>query len=106
MQDRKAFADTDQELAEAVREFLTMYEARVTVIYERLSAEHELYQQLLANGVGNLVCGTEIDEIQQELAECLSEEGMERHLPPEKRRRRKEWYRFDCSSIRIAVVSS
>ena len=37
--DRPAFGDTDEEFAQAIEEFLTMYSARMTVICEGLPRE-------------------------------------------------------------------
>ncbi|MGL5434569.1 MAG: hypothetical protein ACRDBO_04110 [Lachnospiraceae bacterium] len=104
--DRIAFIDTDNEFVEAVQEFLTMYEIRITVIYEGLSAEQELYQGLLACKVGNLVCGETTEEIRQELTECLSEQGMEHYLKPDRQVEKSERYQFHCRNVRIAIVSS
>lgn len=106
--DRIAFGDSDEVFAEAIEEFLTMYQVRVTVIYEGLNPSDSLFQALLDSGVGNLVCNTEIQAIQQEITECLSEDGMERYLV--KRHdfveQEQEHYRFDCENVRIAVLSS
>ena len=77
--DRPAFGDTDEEFAQAIQEFLTMYSARVTVICEGLMQADPLFQALLDCGVGNIVCDTEIGEIQQEIRECLSDQGMTRY---------------------------
>lgn len=106
--DRIAFGDSDMEFAEAIEEFLTMYSPRITVIYEGLVQDSTLFRALLDSGVGNIVCGTEIEEIQREIRECLSEQGMIRYHP--KRRTKKaedgKRYRFDCENIHIAVLSS
>jgi hypothetical protein len=106
--DRIAFGDSDMEFAEAIEEFLTMYSPRITVIYEGLVQDSTLFRALLDSGVGNIVCGTEIEEIQREIRECLSEQGMIRYHP--KRRTKKaegiKRYRFDCENIHIAVISS
>ena len=42
--DRPAFGDTDEEFAQAIEEFLTMYSARVTVICEGLTQADPLFQ--------------------------------------------------------------
>ena len=78
--DRIAFGDTDGEFVQAIEEFLTMYTARVTVIHEGLMQSNPFFGTLIECGVRNLVCGTEIGEIQQEIAECLSGEGMLRYV--------------------------
>ena len=106
--DRPAFGDTDEEFAQAVEEFLTMYTARVTVICEGLSPSDSLFQALLDSGVGNIVCDTEIREIQKEIKECLSVQGMTRYMPKERPDRAggQEHYHFECKNIIIAVAGS
>ncbi|WP_312431001.1 hypothetical protein [Lacrimispora sp.] len=106
--DRMAFGDSDTEFAEAIEEFLTMYSPRITVIYEELAQDSPFFRALLDSGVGNIVCGTEIEEIQREISECLSEQGMIRYHP-KKRTKKAEGskrYRFDCKNIDIAILSS
>ncbi len=106
--DRPAFGDTDEEFAQAIQEFLTMYSARVTVICEGLMQADPLFQALLDCGVGNIVCDTEIGEIQQEIRECLSDQGMTRYAAKERPDRAggQEHYRFDCKNVAVAVVGS
>ncbi len=106
--DRIAISEDDTAFALAIEEFLTMYTARVTVVSEGLSAQSELFTRLLAIGVGNIVTSTDISEIQKEISECLSENGMTRYTLKERIKPEdgKESYRFDCENIRIAVVSS
>nr|WP_288892638.1 hypothetical protein [uncultured Blautia sp.] len=106
--DRPAFGDTDEEFAQAIQEFLTMYSARVTVICEGLMQADPLFQALLDCGVGNIVCDTEIGEIQQEIRECLSAQGMTRYAAKERPDRAggQEHYQFDCKNVAVAVVGS
>ena len=106
--DRPAFGDTDEEFAQAIQEFLTMYSARVTVICEGLMQADPLFQALLDCGVGNIVCDTEIWEIQQEIRECLSDQGMTRYAAKERPDRAggQEHYRFDCKNVAVAVIGS
>lgn len=106
--DRIAFGDTDEAFAEAIEEFLTMYQARVTVICEGLDQSEPLFQALLDCGVGNLVCGVEIEEIQQEIRECLSRDGMQRYGVKRKdfAGGEAERYRFVCEDVKVAVISS
>lgn len=106
--DRTAFGDSDTGFSEAIEEFLTMYNTRVTVICEGLSESDTLFAALLNSGVRNLVCGTEILEIQREITECLSERGMARYQPKERAMKAKgvSRYRFECRNIRIVMLSS
>lgn len=106
--DRPAFGDSDKEFAEAIEEFLTMYNARITVICEGLKQSEPLFLALLKIGVGNIVAEVEIGLMQEEIRECLSEAGMTRYQAKERAKTKggKEHYRFDCENIRIAVLSS
>ena len=53
--DRGAFRDSDDAFVQAIEEFLTMYQARVTVIAEGLGQEEALFIKLLEAGIGNIV---------------------------------------------------
>lgn len=103
--DRPAFGDTDEEFVQGVEEFLTMYCARVTVICEGLTQSDSLFRALLESGVGNIVCDTDIGEMQQEIRECLSVQGMTRYTPKE-RPGKPELYRFDCKNVVVVVAGS
>ncbi|MGC6175100.1 hypothetical protein [Lacrimispora sp. 38-1] len=106
--DRIAFGDSDEEFAEAIEEFLTMYSPRITVIYEGLPQDSSLFRALLDSGVGNIVCAAEIEAIQREITECLSEKGMTRYHPKERVKQTNgiQKYRFDCENVSVAVISS
>lgn len=106
--DRPAFGDSDTEFAQAIEEFLTMYHARVTVICEGLPQSDPLFAALLDSGVGNIVCDTEITAMQQEIVECLSENGMSRYNPKERQKKPEgiKQYRFNCENVRIAFIGS
>lgn len=106
--DRLAFGDDDTEFAEAIEEFLTMYNARMTVICEGLKQSDPLFAALLDSGVGNIVCDTEIAAMQREISECLSETGMTRYNPKERPQKQNGTirYHFDCENIHIAVMAA
>ncbi len=106
--DRIAFGDSDEEFAEAIEEFLTMYSPRISVICEGLVENSPLFCSLLDSGVGNIVCSTDIVEIQREILECLSEQGMVRYAVKEHKKKAggRKIYRFDCENVHVAVLSS
>ncbi|WP_324824836.1 hypothetical protein [Sinanaerobacter sp. ZZT-01] len=106
--DRIAFGDGEEEFAGAIEEFLTMYNPRITVICEGLSRDSPLFHSLLDSGVGNIVCSTDIAEIQREILECLSEQGMVRYAAKERTVKTggRKTYRFDCENIHVTVISS
>lgn len=106
--DRIAFGDEDEDFAHAIEEFLTMYNARVTVICEGLKESDPLCRALLAAGVGNIVASVEIREMQDEIRQSLSSRGMTKFSPREreKGKMQEEQYRFTADRVRIAMVSS
>jgi len=106
--DRIAFGDSDEEFAGAIEEFLTMYNPRISVICEGLLEDSPLFRSLLESGVGNIVCSTEISEIQREIVECLSEQGMVRYVAKERTKKTggRKTYRFNCDNVHVAVISS
>ena len=110
---RIAFDDSDEEVAEAIEEFLMMYRMRITLIYEELKQEDMLFQLLLEKGVRNFVCDTKIQAIKEELKECFREEGMTRYQQRKKieeeiqeDNEEKKSYIFACETVRIALLSS
>lgn len=106
--DREAFRDSDDAFVEAIEEFLTMYQARVTVIAEGLGQEEELFIKLLEAGVGNIITEREIERQQEEIEGCLSSQGLRKYRIREKIEiyHEGENYDFSCSRVQIAVVGS
>ena len=106
--DRIAFGDEDRDFAQAIEEFLTMYNARITVICEGLKESNPLCRALLDAGVGNIVTDVEIRGMQEEIMQSLSSQGMTRYAPKEQKKteRKGECYRFMADGVRIAMISS
>lgn len=106
--DRDAFGDDDIHFAEAIEEFLTMYNARITVICEGLQESAPLCHDLLEAGVGNIVTAEEIGAIQNEIRQSLSGQGMTRCKPKErtKPQEKEKLYQFATEGVRITMVSS
>lgn len=111
--DRIAFDDSDEEVAEAIEEFLMMYQVRITLIYEGLKEDDMLFQLLLEKGVRNFVCNTKVRAIQEELKECFREEGMTRYQQRKKieeeiqeNNEERKSYTFAYETIRIVLLSS
>lgn len=102
--DRTAFSDSDKDFVEAIEEFLIMYSARITVIYEGLEKGSNLFSSLLNAGVGNIVTAVNIENIQEEIRECLSDEGMTRYTVKKDKGNKK--IVFDCENVKISVVGS
>ena len=106
--DRIAFGDEDRDFAQAIEEFLTMYNARITVICEGLKESDPLCRALLDAGVGNIVSNTEIRGMQEEIRQSLSGKGMMRYAPRERKNSKVQaaHYHFMVDGIRIAMISS
>ena len=106
--DRIAFGDGDGDFAHAIEEFLTMYNARITVFCEGLKESDPLCRALLDAGVGNIVTGTEIREIQEEIRQSLGSRGMTRFSPREREQSgaQGEHYHFSADRVRIAMAGS
>lgn len=106
--DRIAFGDEDRDFAHAIEEFLTMYNARITVICEGLKESDPLCRALLDAGVGNIVTNVEIRGMQEEIMQSLSGQGMTRYAPKKRKKvgGQGEHYRFMADNVRIAMLSS
>lgn len=112
--DRTAVSEDEAGFTEAVRSFQTMFSARMIVIYEGCSEHDAFLRQLLMAGVTDIVTATDIQEIQAEILECLSPEGMQRYKVPAQKPQPpaiaakstpvSERYIFTCQDIRIAVA--
>lgn len=106
--DRIAFGDEDKDFAQAIEEFLTMYNSRITVICEGLKESDPLCRALLDAGVGNIVTNVEIRGMQEEIMQSLSSQGMTRYAPRERKKTKVqgEHYCFMADGVRIAVLGS
>ena len=106
--DRIAFGDEDRDFAQAIKEFLTMYNARITVICEGLKESDPLCRALLDAGVGNIVTNVEIRGMQEEIRQSLSNQGMTRYASKERKKLKVQGahYHFRADGVRIAMISS
>lgn len=106
--DRIAFRDEDEEFVHAIEEFLTMYNARITVICEGLKENDPLSRALLNVGVGNIVTSVDIREMQEEIRQSLSSQGMTRYSPREQKKLQKqgEHYHFTADGVRVVMIGS
>ncbi len=114
--DRTAVIEDDRGFIEAVHSFHTMFSARVIVICEGCSEEAPFLRQLVMARVTDIVTAVEIRDIQAQILECLSSEGMQRYTTPKEEPKTSEIslkstsavekYTFSCQNIRIAVAGS
>lgn len=101
--DREAFSDDDESFIGAIEEFLTMYDTRVTVIYQGLLEEENLFKRFIDIGVTNLVTQTDSVGIRNDIRECMSSEGLTKYISEDTR---EEKYVFNKENIEIAVFGS
>lgn len=106
--DRMAFGDSDSEFVEAIEEFRTMYQARITVIAIGLTEDDGLLHELLNAGIGNVVRESEAEEFQDEIRLCLSSSGLGKYHIREREETycEGEKYTFLCGRVQIAVIGS
>lgn len=112
--DRTAVNEDEAGFVEAVSSFKTMFSARIIVISEGCTEHDAFLRQLIMAGVTDIVTATDIKEIQAEILECLSPEGMQRYKVPVQKPQPpaiaaksvpvSERYIFTCKDIRIAIV--
>ena len=96
-------ADSDMPIKNMVDSFVL----KQFIIYNMRNFFH-FTEVVLDSGMGNIVCGTNMEAIQREITECLSEQGMTRHHPKERVKETEgiRQYWFECENVHIAVLSS
>ena len=106
--DRQCCDDTNDDFVKSLEEFMTMYDTRITVICAGLPQEDWLFQNLLKIGVGNIVTASVLEDIQEEVLDCLSEQGLQKYNACERANARKmgEHYNFNCTNVKIGVFGS
>lgn len=112
--DRDAVIEDDAEFVKAIASFQIMNEARIIVLAEGLQTESLFAKELIHSGVTDLVTAQEIEDIQSEILECLSDNGMQRYkMSPSPAQSNNELslpqheqYRFTCTNITIAIAGS
>lgn len=115
--DRNAITEKDDELVQAICSFKTMYNSRVIIIYEGLCQGDSLMQKLVEVDVTDIVTADSIEEIKEEILECLSDKGMERYKQKKRSQLipigfsktdedKVEQYKFNCKNIKIAFAGA
>jgi len=129
--ERLAMAEKDSEFLEALQSFQMMFSARVIVIHESPGEADGLTRELVQIGVTDIVTATGTDEVMGQIAECLSDEGMQRFKPKVVKAKdytdesdegyeeketlaqsliqnemEDEHYRFDCLNVKIGVIGA
>jgi hypothetical protein len=131
--DRRAVTDKDTEFIQALQSAQTMSSARIIVIHESAGETDSLTRGLVQTGVTDIVTAADMTEKLEQIAECLSDEGMRKHktkpakpidyddeyvddeLYEEKgtlaqsliqKSMEDEQYRFDCLNVKIGIIGS
>lgn len=112
--DKAAVSEDEVGFIEAINSFQTMFSARIIVICEDCSEHDTFLRKLIMSGVTDIVTAADIKEIQAEILECLSPEGMQRYKVPVQKTQApvitakgtpvSERYIFTCQNIRIATA--
>lgn len=122
--ERLAITEKDSDFLEALQSFQMMYDARIIVINESVSEVDGLTRGLIQIGVTDIVTAPDMTEKLNQLAECLSDEGMTRYKPGAARAKESdeeketlaqsvilkemedEQYRFDCLNVNIGIIGA
>ena len=106
----------------ALKSFQMMFNARIIIVLSGANNVLEYVEKLLEIGVTDIVTATLLGDLEQEMAECLSDEGMERYKPKKQplkleiRQSKQEIiineaaqipkYKWNARNIRIAVAGT
>ncbi|MEI2396723.1 MULTISPECIES: hypothetical protein [Paenibacillus] len=115
--DRIAISESDEDLVQALLSYQTIYGMRVIIIAEGLPASSSLVQKLIRIGIFEIVTGSEIEQLHEELKECFSDDGMQRFKPAAPPQVDKEnqstllipeqiQYHFKCTNLKVAIAGS
>jgi hypothetical protein len=126
--ERLAVTEKNSEFIEALQSFRMMHSARIIVIRESASETDSFTRELVRIGVTDIVTAPDTDGKLNQIAECLSDEGMRKYRPKEVmvreyddetdeeketlaqsivlREMEDEQYRFDCVNVRIGVIGA
>lgn len=114
--DRTSIQESDEETIQALSSYRMMYEMRIILIDEGLPTSSPFLQQLIQLNIQNVVTAEGFEEIQDEIRECFSEEGMQRHNNVQLQNSPLEQgglfstleqevkYRFNCTNLTIAIA--
>src|SRR5690606_20214415 len=79
--DRKAILEADTEMIQALSTLQAMSDMRIIIVAEGLPHSSPFLQHLIELGITNIATASPIDELLQEVRECLSEDGMQQYVP-------------------------
>lgn len=114
------FSCTEESLDDfivALQSFQMMFSSRVIVILSDCENAEGAIERLTSIGIVNLVTADTLNAVSEELAECLSEEGMQKYVAPPvssepaqtenpAEQERVEQYRWNAKNIKIAVAGT
>lgn len=114
--DRKAILETDAEMIQALSTLQAMSNMRVIILAEGLPSSSPFLQHLIDLGITNIATASSIDDLLQELRECLSEDGMQQYVQffvldettdmQDSSPTNEEKLEFNCINVRIAIAGS
>lgn len=112
--DLTAMQDTEEALVQAVSAFQTMYDARIIILADDRVPGDSLLSALYDAGIRNYVCSPAIPDMQQEILQCLSVDGMSAEaalrfkIQPvdlaEPLPEASSGYRFNCNGLKIMIA--
>lgn len=99
---RSSCINNDDDFINCIEQILIMYDIKISVFDEKMDSD--FVEKLIDIGIYNIITANEKQEFEQQLIECLSEDGMQRYkcnnkpLQPQ--------YDFKCVNKRIGVFGT
>lgn len=101
--DLSALNDTQDEIIEAVTAFKSMYCSRLIIFAEGMEYTTPHISRLIEEGIYNIITATDIEDIQSDILQCISERGKSYYDVVRNSERK---YLFKEENIKIAVAGA
>lgn len=97
--DLSCIEDSLEDFIIAIKSFQMMFNARIIVVLSGIRNESGYLNRLVETGVTELITATTNAELQEEVLECLSKDGMERYKP------KKEAPKLGIKTVKQSIVN-
>lgn len=97
--DLSCIEDSLEDFIIAIKSFQMMFNARIIVVLSGIRNESSYMDRLIETGVTELITATTKTELQEEVLECLSKDGMERYKP------KKEAAKLGIKTVKQSIVN-
>ena len=97
--DLSCIEDSLEDFIIAIKSFQMMFNARIIVVLSGIRNESSYLNRLIETGVTELITAATKTELQEEVLECLSKDGMERYKP------KKEASKLGIKTVKQSIVN-